>query len=474
MASPSIVTYGTGLSSFGTTITTSVGGTAQHDILLLWAGCDNGRTITGVVGTGLAWTKILDLTNAGSGNNNAACSLWWAAVPVATPTVSLVATFSGTVDDAAAILLCIRGCAIGSPFDPNGSLPLGWVGNPPGTQTFSTTENDDLLISFRGAEFGNPFNGVPAGWTLAAFAANSGGFGFMTVVAGYQSVATPQTNVSYNDDANIGSFGCIGITALTADTVLNPPGVPVSEACGANSDTSITAMWSAGSGGTPITYNLQWRLVGTLLWTQINGIVTTSQVITGLSAGSQYEWQAMAVNADGGSAFSGPFPCSTAPTPAPIPPHPQSLRQYRGQVGINFGSLVLIGDAFSGVVGSANFNTFTEYGNAMLGLIASPPVHEDRARVFVNRFEIDIESGVGLPVGQGSDPVWMLDYSKDGGRTFGPLQTYRSMGRIGAYLTRLRWLKLGQARQWIFRLQATDPVRRVIIGTYLDVKRGMK
>lgn len=159
--------------------------------------------------------------------------------------------------------------------------------------------------------------------------------------------------------------------------------------------------------------------------------------------------------------------------PPAIPPRPQSLGQYRGQVGINYGGFVLIGDAFAGVVGKMNFNAFTEYGNPMWGQIASPPVHNDRKRVFVKRFELDIESGVGLPVGQGEDPVWMLDWSKDGGRTFSEVQPFRSMGRIGEYLTRLRWLRLGQGRQWIFRLQSTDPVRRVIIGTYLDVTEGM-
>ena len=89
------------------------------------------------------------------------------------------------------------------------------------------------------------------------------------------------------------------------------------------------------------------------------------------------------------------------------------------------------------------------------------------------RFELDVESGVGAPECCGVNPVWMLDISKDGGRTFGPLQTFRSMGRIGEYLTRLRWLRLGQGRQWILRLQSTDPVRRVIIGTYYDIYAGM-
>jgi hypothetical protein len=156
-----------------------------------------------------------------------------------------------------------------------------------------------------------------------------------------------------------------------------------------------------------------------------------------------------------------------------VPLPSNTLGRYRGAVGINFYGRTLIGDAWSGVIGVANFSTFQEYGNTMRGLIAAPPLHSDRKRVFVSRFEIDVESGVGQPECCGSNPQWMLDWSKDGGRTWGPIQSFRSMGRIGQYMQRLRWLRLGQSRQWIFRLQSTDPVRRVIIGTYADFYAGM-
>lgn len=74
----------------------------------------------------------------------------------------------------------------------------------------------------------------------------------------------------------------------------------------------------------------------------------------------------------------------------------------------------------------------------------------------------------------GVDPRIMLDWSDDGARTWSALRLWRSMGRQGAYLTRLRWLKLGQARQRVLRLQVTDPVRRSLIGFYLDTETGME
>ncbi|HUY05001.1 MAG TPA: hypothetical protein VMV33_17115 [Rhodocyclaceae bacterium] len=161
------------------------------------------------------------------------------------------------------------------------------------------------------------------------------------------------------------------------------------------------------------------------------------------------------------------------PAPGPDPVLPQSLGVFRGGVGINFYGKVLFGDSFAGVIGQASFDAFTEYGQTMVGLITSPPIHANRRRLFVTRFELDIEAGVGLTEGQGSNPVWMLDWSKDGGRTWSAQQQWRSMGRIGAFTQRLRWMRLGQARQWIFRLSCTDPVRRVIIGTYIEREAGM-
>ncbi|GEB39590.1 hypothetical protein GLI01_36250 [Gluconacetobacter liquefaciens] len=82
----------------------------------------------------------------------------------------------------------------------------------------------------------------------------------------------------------------------------------------------------------------------------------------------------------------------------------------------------------------------------------------------------------GVPAADASvgvEPRIMLDWSDDGARTWSTLRLWRSMGQQGTYRTRLRWLKLGQARQRVLRLQVTDPVRRNLIGFYLDTETGM-
>jgi len=75
---------------------------------------------------------------------------------------------------------------------------------------------------------------------------------------------------------------------------------------------------------------------------------------------------------------------------------------------------------------------------------------------------------------QGADPQIMLSVSDDGGRTFSLLQKWRSMGKLGEYTKRLRWLKMGQFRQRQIRLEVTDPVRRNIVGVYTDVSEGLE
>ena len=150
-----------------------------------------------------------------------------------------------------------------------------------------------------------------------------------------------------------------------------------------------------------------------------------------------------------------------------------SLGRWRANCYAECYGKKLVGDAFSGKVGYLDEDTYTEFGNQMIGFAAAPPIHGERARIFHRRIELDVESGVGIASGQGSDPQIMLDYSDDGGRTYSSRQMWRSMGRGGQYRKRLRWLRMGQSRSRIYRVSISDPVRRTIIAAHVDAKPGL-
>lgn len=92
------------------------------------------------------------------------------------------------------------------------------------------------------------------------------------------------------------------------------------------------------------------------------------------------------------------------------------------------------------------------------------------ANVFINRLQVDMETGIGdegVVAQTGIDPKASLAWSNDGGRTYGS-EYLASLGKVGKYMTRLIWRRLGYARDRVFRLTISDPVRRIITGVYVN------
>jgi len=86
------------------------------------------------------------------------------------------------------------------------------------------------------------------------------------------------------------------------------------------------------------------------------------------------------------------------------------------------------------------------------------------------RLQIDMETGVGLTSGQGSDPKVYLDWSDDGGRTWSN-QRAASIGRKGKYRARAVWNRLGRSHDRVYRITWSDPVKRVVLGATLNPEK---
>lgn len=77
-------------------------------------------------------------------------------------------------------------------------------------------------------------------------------------------------------------------------------------------------------------------------------------------------------------------------------------------------------------------------------------------------------AGTYVPATPGADPQVMLQISKNNGATWGT-ELWKDLGALGNYLTRVVWRRLGIARDWLFKLRITDPVKVVL--TFGDVNR---
>jgi len=101
----------------------------------------------------------------------------------------------------------------------------------------------------------------------------------------------------------------------------------------------------------------------------------------------------------------------------------------------------------------------------------APHVANENVRIFYRKFELDLERGVGLASGQGSDPEVMIRLSRDGGHTWGEPQVM-SAGAMGAYTQRVIARRLGQARDTVFEVTVSDPVAWSLVNAWLDLEAG--
>ena len=65
----------------------------------------------------------------------------------------------------------------------------------------------------------------------------------------------------------------------------------------------------------------------------------------------------------------------------------------------------------------------------------------------------------------------LINRSDDGGRTWSN-ERWATLGRQGRYRTQLRWGRLGAARNRVFRLSMSDPVRTALIAADIEAEVG--
>ena len=97
----------------------------------------------------------------------------------------------------------------------------------------------------------------------------------------------------------------------------------------------------------------------------------------------------------------------------------------------------------------------------------APHLADENQRIFYSRFELDVETGVGTVTGQGVDPVVLMRYSNDGGFTWSTWQQL-TVGPLGKYRYRCDAWLLGMARDRVFMIRQTDPVKSAWLAAYLD------
>jgi hypothetical protein len=138
------------------------------------------------------------------------------------------------------------------------------------------------------------------------------------------------------------------------------------------------------------------------------------------------------------------------------------LSRWRANCYAYYNNKHYVGDYTDGIVYEMNLDTYTEDGASIERIRSASYLHSEANPVFMDWLQIIIESGKGITSGQGSDPQAMLQYSDDGGKTWSS-EKWRSMGKIGQYMKRVKWTQLGRFYQRVFRVTITDPIKIAIL-----------
>ena len=148
------------------------------------------------------------------------------------------------------------------------------------------------------------------------------------------------------------------------------------------------------------------------------------------------------------------------------------FNRHRGNCQMFYNATNVVGDYQNGKIYAFDLSNYTDDGLPQKWLRswrALPTGANNLARTIQHSLQLDCETGVGLVLGQGSDPQVMLRWSDDGGHTWSN-EHWKSMGRIGRSGYRTIWRRLGatmKIRDRVYEVSGTDPVRIYVMGAEL-------
>jgi hypothetical protein len=184
----------------------------------------------------------------------------------------------------------------------------------PGTPvapTVGTVTQTTVAISWSAPTSGGAVNTYTLQWRV------TGGSGWtqQTGITGTSAtISGLAANTQY--DLQVAAVNAGGTSAFTATvnatTPMVPPGTPTALAAGLSTSSTQALSWSApSSGGAVATYSVRYSVSGLNSWTTTTGIVTTGTTVTGLQRNTSYDFEVLAVNAGGSSAWTATTTVST-------------------------------------------------------------------------------------------------------------------------------------------------------------------
>ena len=144
--------------------------------------------------------------------------------------------------------------------------------------------------------------------------------------------------------------------------------------------------------------------------------------------------------------------------------------RHVGQNYAFFTDIHVIGSGLDGSVYQMHMDTYDDAGLAIQRTLISPTMgDDDTGLVSYLSMQVDMERGMGLPSGQGSDPKLMLAWSDDSGHSWCD-EIMGGIGQQGNYTLRVIFRRLGRSFRRTWRVRISDPVKVVIQSAVIKTR----
>lgn len=141
--------------------------------------------------------------------------------------------------------------------------------------------------------------------------------------------------------------------------------------------------------------------------------------------------------------------------------------QHRASCVMKAFNKTLVGDRTTGEVYEMSLDYFTDAGDYIKRQRITTHLLDELKQIRYNKLTINVETGVGLQSGQGSNPLINLRVSSDGARTWSDYYS-KSIGAVGKYQQEVTFRRLGISMQNTFEITTSEPVQFVLTGAYLN------
>lgn len=141
--------------------------------------------------------------------------------------------------------------------------------------------------------------------------------------------------------------------------------------------------------------------------------------------------------------------------------------RYRGQCYCYAYGKHLVGDYANGIIYELSASEYEDNSEAMRRVVQSNSIEQDGKLLPHREFLVELEQGVGIATGQGEDPMLIMRFSDTNGKEWSN-ERWVSMGKIGEYKARCRYLRIGRSRHRIYEIALTDPVTETIYAAHIN------